>query len=449
MASVINDLNGKKRIQFVAPDGKRKTLRLGKCSKRDAESIKYRVENLLAALMQGREPSRDDAVWLDRLPDTMHTKLAKNGLTNPRDGYGLPTLSDWVEKYIQKRADVKPGTRIIYRHTQRNLLDFFGKTKRVDEVNEQDALDFKVWLKTNQALGENTARKRCGLSKQFLQAAKRARLIQNNPFEDLPCSIRENSSKYHIITSQDAQAILNACPDTQWRIIFGLCRWGGLRCPSEVLRLKWEDVNWEEKKIAVHASKTEHHANGGVRVIPLFPELEPILLDAFGLVEDGGSPYVVTRYRDEKQNLRTQFGKIIKRAGVKPWPKLFQNLRSTRETELTEHFPVHTVCEWIGNTPKVAMKHYLQTTDEHFRRAVSNPTDRPSEMKGQKVTQKAAHFEAQNPAQQAQASNRKHPKSERQKHVSPYNSTGKCSAKENPAALCETRGMVAAGFEPA
>ena len=33
----------------------------------------------------------------------------------------------------------------------------------------------------------------------------------------------------------------------------------------------------------------------------------------------------------------------IKRAGLTPWPKLFQNLRSTRETELAETFPLHVM----------------------------------------------------------------------------------------------------------
>lgn len=39
MASVIADPNGGKRIQFVAADGSRKAVRLGKCSQRDAERI--------------------------------------------------------------------------------------------------------------------------------------------------------------------------------------------------------------------------------------------------------------------------------------------------------------------------------------------------------------------------------------------------------------------------
>ena len=45
------------------------------------------------------------------------------------------------------------------------------------------------------------------------------------------------------------------------------------------------------------------------------------------------------------------------------WPKLFQNLHSTRETELADNFPVHVVCQWIGNSQPIAAKHYLQVGD--------------------------------------------------------------------------------------
>ena len=69
-------------------------------------------------------------------------------------------------------------------------------------------------------------------------------------------------------------------------------------------------------------------------------------------------------------NLRTRLQWIIKRAGLKPWPKLWQNLRSTRETELADQFPAHVAAAWIGNSVAVAVKHYLQVTDEHFEKAV-------------------------------------------------------------------------------
>ena len=103
-------------------------------------------------------------------------------------------------------------------------------------------------------------------------------------------------------------------------------------------------------------------------MVPLFPELRPYLEDVFEQAAPGAG-YVITRYRNTNVNLRTQLLRIIKLAGLKPWPKLFQNLRSTRETELAENYPMHVVCAWIGNSQDVATKHYLQVTDEHFKRA--------------------------------------------------------------------------------
>jgi hypothetical protein len=60
---------------------------------------------------------------------------------------------------------------------------------------------------------------------------------------------------------------------------------------------------------------------------------------------------------------------LIVRAGLVQWPRLFQNLRSSRETDLTAQFPLHVVVAWIGNTEAIAMKHYLQVTDAHFEPA--------------------------------------------------------------------------------
>ncbi len=119
-------------------------------------------------------------------------------------------------------------------------------------------------------------------------------------------------------------------------------------------------------------------------MIPLFPELKPLLLEAFEQAEPG-SQYVINRYRQRNSNLRTQLQRIIHRAGLQPWPKLFQNLRSTRETELAEQFPIHVVCKWIGNSQPVAIEHYLQLTDEHFERAV-----RGEPIVGAEVAQNAA-----------------------------------------------------------
>jgi hypothetical protein len=45
-------------------------------------------------------------------------------------------------------------------------------------------------------------------------------------------------------------------------------------------------------------------------------------------------------------------------------------MRSSRETELAESFPMHVVCAWIGNSEPIAARHYLQVTDDHFALAI-------------------------------------------------------------------------------
>ncbi len=74
------------------------------------------------------------------------------------------------------------------------------------------------------------------------------------------------------------------------------------------------------------------------------------------------------------------------------WPKLWVNLRSTRETELAERFPMHVVCQWIGNTQAIAAKHYLQVTDDHYSQATEqllNEMLRQPRKAAQKAAQKA------------------------------------------------------------
>src|SRR5262249_5467906 len=73
-----------------------------------------------------------------------------------------------------------------------------------------------------------------------------------------------------------------------------------------------------------------------------------------------------------KQNLRTRLTKIIRRAGLMPWPKLFHNLRASRETELAATYPLHVVCAWIGNSTLIAQKHYLTVTEDDFQRAAKS-----------------------------------------------------------------------------
>lgn len=210
----------------------------------------------------------------------------------------------------------------------------------------------------------------CGRAKQFFRAARRKKLIAEDPFADMAAvSVRANKSREFFVTREMADRVLAACPDAEWRLIFALSRYGGLRTPSEHVCLKWGHINWERNRMTVTSPKTEQHEGKAERMIPIFPELRSLLEAVYDIAPEG-SEFVIRRYRDSRQNLRTTFEKIIRRAGLDPWPKLFQNLRASRETELADEYPIHVVCAWIGNSQAVAKKHYLQVTDEHMQKAV-------------------------------------------------------------------------------
>ncbi len=225
-------------------------------------------------------------------------------------------------------------------------------------------------------------RRTCGIAKQFLQDAVDRGMIQSNPFKhrDIPTATGAgDKSREFFVTRELADKVIEALPDAQWRLMFALARYGGLRCPSEVLSLRWGDIDWNGQRIVVSSPKTEHHEEGASRVIPLFPELSPYLEDCHELAEEG-SVFVISRYRKFDSNYGVLLNKLVRRAGLPTWPKPFQNLRASRETELVEKFPMHVACKWIGNSQLVAAKHYLQVTDEHFEKALQKAVQQPAEM---------------------------------------------------------------------
>jgi hypothetical protein len=56
-------------------------------------------------------------------------------------------------------------------------------------------------------------------------------------------------------------------------------------------------------------------------------------------------------------------------------------MRASCATDWAEALPAHVVANWLGHSPLVAAKNYLQTRDEHFGVAIRgiSPTSQRSE----------------------------------------------------------------------
>lgn len=367
MASISRDPSGNRTIQFVGADGKRRSIRLGKLNKRQAEEIKIKVEALAASKKANLPLLNETAGWVAGIGDDLHSRLVAVGLLEGRQKKESPTLDRFITDFIAEHHAAKKMSRVNLRVAGDRLIRFFGDI-HLTEVTPGSADQFVTWLRGIYA--QATVSRSIKYAKQFFQAAVRRRLIPENPFQDIKAGHQTNEKRKCFVTRETTGKVLAACPDAEWRLIVALARYGGLRCPSEHLELKWTDILWDPGRFRVTSPKTEHHEGQGERWVPIFPDLLPYLQEAFEQAPEGAI-HVINRTRNSQVNWRTTFLKIVRRAGVSAWEKPFVNMRASRETELAAVFPLHVVTAWLGNSPTVATKHYLQVTDQDFQRALA------------------------------------------------------------------------------
>lgn len=377
MASISNDPNGRRRVLFFAADGKRKTIRLGKVSLRYAESVKSKIEDLVSASITNEAPRDDTARWVASLDTIMRNKLATAGLAQRREA---ATLDGFIGSYLAQRVDVKPGTMAVMEQARRHLVRFLEADSDVRAITPAQADAYKANL-LGGGRARSTVNKWIRYARHYFEVAKRRKMIEHNPFEHISGAVTGDAAKRRFIPAADVAKVVEAAPDPQWKLLIVLARWGGLRIPSEALALTWADVDFERQRFTVRSSKTEHHADGGVRLVPMFPEVAEHFQRVFDEAESG-TLHVITRYRNPASNLRTQFGRYITAAGLEPWPKPWQNLRVSRATELADLYPSHVCAAWLGHSEKIADAYYRQVTEDHFARAAQNPAQKAHETAG-------------------------------------------------------------------
>ena len=61
--------------------------------------------------------------------------------------------------------------------------------------------------------------------------------------------------------------------------------------------------------------------------------------------------------------------RLLRRAGVSGWPRIFHSMRASRQTEQQREFPLHVVCSSLGNSPRIAQQSYLLVSEDDFAKA--------------------------------------------------------------------------------
>lgn len=353
------------RLRFFIGE-KRVSLRFGKISKRAAEEITRHINSLLRTHELGLPIENDTYTWLIGVDADIHDKLVEWGLCETRGTAGGTEagrlLGPFMAAYVASRLDLKPGSLEIYKQVERKLNDFFGERRSLRSITPADAQRWKQSMMATMADG--TVSKNLKKAKTMFKSAVEDKYIAVSPFDSVRGLSETNRARFAFVTRVQAEAVIAKCPDIDWKLIFALPRYAGMRCPSEVKSLRWTDIDFKKKIMRIDAPKT------GVRFCPIFPRILELLKEAKEN-ENAHPTFVLMRHRMDK-NMGTHMKRIIAKAGIKPWPKVFVNLRSTRRTELQEKYPSHVIDAWLGQSTHVAELHYLQVMPEHWTRAIDD-----------------------------------------------------------------------------
>jgi hypothetical protein len=288
MASITTEPNGRRTVQFVGGDGKRRSVRLGRVPLKLAQAVQVKIEALNAAAIALVSVGNETAQWLGGIDDVLYGKLVAVGLCELRQteaGQQQPaTVAAFLNEYLAGRTDIRPSTAFHLKQARDKLLGFLGADKPLADVCKLDAENFRRHLR--ETLADNTTRRMVSRARQFFAAALHGRLIAENPFAHLKgLNVRAVKERQAFIDREATYKLLDAAPDAEWRAIIALARFGGVRVPSELQHLRWSDVEWTggkypEGSITIASPKTAHCGKAS-RVAPLFPELRPWLREAF------------------------------------------------------------------------------------------------------------------------------------------------------------------------
>ena len=186
--------------------------------------------------------------------------FAAYGLCEPLERVKAPRkLLAFFEHYIDSRSDWKKPAN--YKQAVAKLKSYLGHDVALGALTQAQVEKWQRWM-IGEGMSPNTAGQNVKRCRQMMREAVKAKLVTENPFEGVKIDLSSDKSKNRFIDAATASEVLEGCPSQEWRVLFALSRYGGLRCPSEVLSLKWNDIHWDKNRFKVTAPKTERYGKG-------------------------------------------------------------------------------------------------------------------------------------------------------------------------------------------
>ena len=286
-----------------------------------------------------------------------------------------PTLQQHLDRFLANRTNLSDASRSLYRHTGRYLLAHFSGQLRIDRINRVAAADFRTALAKGELAylnpkcyskgpSESTVCRHIREAKCIFQMAVDDEQIPSNPFRKVASTSPIPDKDWAYIDDAMLDGLLDVCPTTGWRLMLAVPRLAGLR-RGEAWRLRWSDVDLVGRRLTVRNPQSHRSTKKRTRQVPIAPKLYDLLFEAAN--DESNGEFVVARgSTPQPDHMHRGFGRLCSKAGVEPWRRWCHTLRKNCETDWARVYPIHIVTEWLGNSPVVAMQHYVHATDADF-----------------------------------------------------------------------------------
>lgn len=294
-------------------------------------------------------------------PDDLLRRFSTLGIGPARN---VMTMQEIWKLFTEEQKDVVKESSAIHRDTVwKRFTAFFPEDVKFGDLTAERVQAFRDALV--QCYAPTTISKTVADLRTFANWSIRKGFAKSNPFLLIARGSTTNRTRDYQVPAAWTERILNACPTQNWRTLYCLWRHAGLR-QQEPMGLVRESIDFNARKMVVHATKTERYKNGGDRVVPICPLLARELERQLEEMPDD-EHYVV--YENRRASFDSGFRRILFNAGLQKWPKTFQNLRSSCENDwVAEGIPAHVVAEWMGHSVKVQEAHYLRVLPEYYER---------------------------------------------------------------------------------
>lgn len=226
------------------------------------------------------------------------------GLYDLRPSLPKITLFEAVKKYLEVVSlDLKKGTIKRYITSFNQILPILGESI-VGKITQANIEQYKT-LRRTEATGATVNRDVACLKTFYVWAIKQG-YASENPVVGIKF-FKEPIKEPNVLTAAGCLKLLDACDEPFIKTFIMIALHTGCRL-EEILKLKWEDVHFEDSTFVVLLSKRNRDD-----VIHMNSELTKYLSAIKR--EDG---YVVSKSDGSRfQNIRKAWERVVKRAGIK------------------------------------------------------------------------------------------------------------------------------------